>query len=72
MICRRKDSKLSKGKVNINQMFVADSDVISAPKKCNSSSFKVDATSHESLQLKQFSNDIVWRLMQYSIFSILL
>ena len=51
-------------KVLISRTFLWDRNVILTLTECNSSCLKVDVTSHESLQLKQFFNESVWRLMQ--------
>lgn len=58
-ICRRNDSKLRKKNIVFIHRFLRDRNVISTPRGRDSKCLNVDATSHESLELKKFSNEIV-------------
>ena len=67
MICRRNDSKLWKEKAIISHRFLRDCNAISTLRKRDSNGFKVDATSHENLLLKQFCSEGSMLCMQYLI-----
>lgn len=56
----------------LNQMLLWVINAISTPNDRDSSFLKVDVTSHESLQQKQFYHEAVSRLMQYLVFFIII
>lgn len=62
---QEKRFEAEKGKKLLLSQFLLESNALLTPTEHSSSYLNVDATSHESLQLKYFSSEAVWRLMQY-------
>lgn len=55
-ICRRKDGNLGNKTAIVSHTFLWDSNAISTLRERDSHCFNFEATSHENLQLKQFSS----------------